>query len=113
METLTYNEIEGSRLPPFPDDVPTAPLLRLSLRKLVDNNVEESNRFFRACTDLGFFYLDLRDASSDLPILENADALFDVAESFFDLSVEEKGQYDFSGQNSYFGYTTLWSIDGA
>lgn len=49
-------------LPPFPDDVPTAPLLRLSLQKLVSGDAQESARLWKACTELGFFYLDLRGA---------------------------------------------------
>lgn len=48
--------------PPFPHDVPTTPLLRLSLRKLLDDDKKESDRFFRAYTDLGFFYLELGGA---------------------------------------------------
>lgn len=51
-----------SDLPPFPADVPTAPLLRLSLQKLIDKDALESTRLWKACTELGFFYLDLRGA---------------------------------------------------
>ena len=47
-------------LPPFPNNVPTAPLLKISLAKLLRHDKEEQNRLWEACCDLGFFYLDLR-----------------------------------------------------
>ncbi|KIW63865.1 hypothetical protein PV04_08837 [Phialophora macrospora] len=88
--------------PPFPDNVPTAPLLRLSLAKLLDRDPEELNRFVRACEDLGFFYLDLSGPGDS--ILADADQLFEVGEKLFDLPLEEKKQYDFQQKKSYFGY---------
>jgi len=89
-------------VPPFPDDVPTAPLLSLSFAKLQNDDAEEINRLVRACEDLGFFYLDLR--GSDGTILDDADKLFKLGEELYDLPVEEKKKYDFMHQNSYFGY---------
>ncbi|TKA67463.1 hypothetical protein B0A55_09518 [Friedmanniomyces simplex] len=47
-------------LPPFLDNVPTAPLLRLKLAKLLSHDAEEEERLWQACRELGFFYLDLR-----------------------------------------------------
>jgi len=47
-------------LPPFPDTVPTAPLLKISLAKLLRHDKEEEQRLWEVCCDLGFFYLDLR-----------------------------------------------------
>ncbi len=90
--------------PPFPNDVPTAPLLRLSLEKLFTNDAEESARFFEACKDLGFFYLDLRGTPIGDSIITDADRLFDVGEQLFELDLEEKEKYDFSSQQSYYGY---------
>ena len=91
-------------LPPFPSSVPTAPLLRLSLRKLQNGDVEESNRFFQVSKDFGFFYLDLRGSPEGEVILKSADALFGVGEELFDLDVEEKQKYSFVETGSYFGY---------
>ncbi|KAF2014612.1 Clavaminate synthase-like protein [Aaosphaeria arxii CBS 175.79] len=110
-------------LPPFPDDVPTAPLLRISLDKLLDHDPEEEERCWQACCDLGFFYLDLRasngaDSVGDITenkssedgnhpgeaLLRDADQLFQVMNGFFDLDVKEKVKYDFADQGSYFGY---------
>ncbi|THY32913.1 Clavaminate synthase-like protein [Aureobasidium pullulans] len=51
-------------LPPFPEDVATAPLLRVRLSKLMNGDGEETNKLWEACCRLGFFYLDLRDVPS-------------------------------------------------
>ncbi|KAL1967987.1 hypothetical protein VTN77DRAFT_2404 [Rasamsonia byssochlamydoides] len=91
-------------LPPFPDDVPTAPLLRLSLEKLLKRDREEFERFCKTCEDIGFFYLDLQHSDQGESILADADQLFKVGEELFSLDLDEKKKYDFSKMNSYFGY---------
>ena len=117
-------------LPPFPDDVPTAPLLRLSLQKLVDNDPKEVERLWRASCDVGFFYLDLRgaiesdskrDGAHDFTngqttdggringdgLLKDAADLFELGEKVYDLPVEEKQKYDFRDKGIAFGYKGL------
>jgi isopenicillin N synthase-like dioxygenase len=94
-------------LPPFPEDVPTAPLLRLSLTKLLKHDGEEFHRFCKACKDIGFFYLDLRDLEEGESILCDADKLFKLSEQLFALDAEEKKKYDLSEKKSYFGYKPL------
>lgn len=101
-EALTAPTQAFDNAPPFPDDVPTAPLLRLSLAKLLERDPEEVNRFIRACEDLGFFYLDLSGPGEQL--LADADRLFEVGAELFDLPLEEKKTYDFQHKKSYFGY---------
>lgn len=142
-------------LPPFPEDVPTAPLLRISLSKLTIGDREEISKLWKACCELGFFYLDLRGVSNrhknhptssalNVPtenvrqevgradsatghnehsagakdenirnfeididgeqLLQDAEDLFRVGKSVFDLPVEEKVKYDLKDQGSYFGY---------
>ena len=39
-------------IPPFPETVPIAPLLRLNLKKLIANDPEEVERLWRASCDL-------------------------------------------------------------
>jgi isopenicillin N synthase-like dioxygenase len=78
---------------PFPDDVPTAPLLRLSLKKLLAKDAEEVNRFTRACEDLGFFYLDVSGLGDSL--LDDVNQLFSIGEELFNLPLDEKKRYDF------------------
>lgn len=93
-----------ANLPPFPSTVPTAPLLRLSLSKLLVHDQTETSRLLQACEDIGFFYLNLEDSETGASLQGDADALFDVGERVFDLDPAEKQKYDFSQQKSYFGY---------
>ncbi|SMQ48830.1 unnamed protein product [Zymoseptoria tritici ST99CH_3D7] len=98
-------------LPPFPSNIPSAPLLRINLSRLLASDPEETSRLFSACRDLGFFYLDLRSASSgDISgdtLLDSTDDLFRLGEQVFALPVGEKQQYDLMDQNSYYGYKGL------
>lgn len=92
-------------IPPFPTDIPTAPLIRVSLSKLQNNDKVESERLFAASKDLGFFYLDLRDDELlGKEMLSQADQLFHVGEELFSLGREELSKYDYRPQGSYFGY---------
>ncbi|KAL9110900.1 MAG: hypothetical protein Q9187_007997 [Circinaria calcarea] len=91
-------------LPPFPSDMPIAPLLRLSLKRLQDGDSKESARFIRAAKDLGFFYLDLRNSMEGEAILKDMDRLFKLGEYLSRLDLEEKQSYDFSGQGTYYGW---------
>lgn len=94
-------------LPPFPNDIPTMPLERLSLAKLLQHDSSEYQRFCRACEDLGFFYLDLRDQELGTSILSDADHLFKIGKHLFALDIEEKSKYDHSKAKSYYGYKPL------
>ncbi|KAK1917831.1 hypothetical protein P3342_000548 [Pyrenophora teres f. teres] len=108
-------------LPSFPDNVPTAPLLRISLQKLLQHDEEEQNRCWKACCELGFFYLDVRNAATPPrsitgdeneseqaidgdALLQDVDTLFSVMKDFYNLDVQEKTKYDFKAQGTYFGY---------
>jgi isopenicillin N synthase-like dioxygenase len=91
-------------LPIFPNTVPTAPLLRISLRKLLARNSSEEERCWQACCELGFFYLDLEGDDVGAKLLKDADELFEVMKGFFNLPIEEKVKYDLKEKGSYFGY---------
>ena len=128
---LQEDELEYEDLPPFPENVPTAPLLRLNLRKLVQGDEEERERLWRASCEVGFFYLDLRDdvegkrdsaydggggegvgdavegQVNGAALIKDADALFRLGEKVYSLPVEEKQKYDFKDRGSYFGYKGL------
>jgi len=101
-EALSVPSQNFANAPPFPEDVPTAPLLRISFAKLLERDPGEVHRFIRACEDLGFFYLDLSGPGDSL--LLDADRLFRVGEELFELPLEEKKKYDLMHKGSYFGY---------
>ena len=102
-----------SNLPPFPGNVPTAPLLRISLKKLLDQDPSEIDQVWKASREPGFFYLDLKDAVSPSAsingpaLLQDINALFTLGSQLFTLPVSEKHKYDFADQGSYYGYKGL------
>ncbi|RAL06155.1 putative oxidoreductase, 2OG-Fe(II) oxygenase family [Aspergillus ibericus CBS 121593] len=99
-----------NNLPPFPSNVPTAPLVRLSLSKLQSHDVAESQRLLQACEDIGFFYLDLQDSTIGANLLTLADELFTLGENLFSLSLKEKQKFDFARQDSYHGYKAQGAV---
>lgn len=73
----------------------------------------EAARLFAAATSEGFFYLDL-DATNHGCIgdgleatpartLKESDQIFSLMKTVFDLSIEEKKEYDVSKNGGYFG----------
>lgn len=103
-----------SSLPPFPGDVPTVPLHRISLEALLAGNVQEQETLYNACKSLGFFYLDLRPSfnstsspSTGTTLLSTSSSLFELGKQVFDLPTSEKVKYDLKDQGSYFGYKGL------
>jgi isopenicillin N synthase-like dioxygenase len=108
-ETLSQNltlikSFTFPHLTPFPDNVPTAPLVRLSLSKLRSGDPAESNQLFSASKDLGFFYLDLNGDKEGEALLEEADSFFALGPKLYDLGREELQKYDYKSQGSYMGY---------
>ena len=98
MQSLTF-----PGLPPFPSDIPIAPLHRLELSKL-RNEPAESERLFSASKDLGFFYLDLRQDAEGQALLSESERLFGLAPALYELGREELEKYNYAAQGSYMGY---------
>ena len=82
-------------IPAFPNDVPTAPLLRLSLSAL-RSDPEEAEALFKASKDLGFFYLDMRGDELGEHLLAESDKLFGVGKELFAEGAEKLMNYDYS-----------------
>ena len=82
-------------IPPFPNNVPTAPLLRLNFSALQISEPER-NAFFQACKDLGFFYLDLRGDELGEKLLAESEQLFGVGEKLFQEGAGVLNGYDYS-----------------
>lgn len=88
-------------IPPFPDDVPTAPLLKLSAAKLAARDAAEEARLFETAKDTGFFYLDLGDTEDGRSILSTSNEIFERTKSLFVMSEEEKSRLDRTTGTSY------------
>lgn len=115
MGSISQDPLDFPSLPPFPTNVPTVPLHRISLSNLLSGNEQETANLYRACKDLGFFYLDLRESSSSSSsstgqtLLSTSSALFTLGAKVFSLPTSEKTKYDLKDQGSYFGYKGLGS----
>ncbi|KAH7141622.1 gibberellin 20-oxidase [Dactylonectria macrodidyma] len=66
-----------------------AALRVVSLQKLVEGDGDTNTQLLRACTDLGFFYLDCRDVASGR-VMEEVQSMYQLATSFYDLQQGEK-----------------------
>jgi hypothetical protein len=63
-------------IPPFPDDVPTVPIARISYSKLKCSDENEMNKVLKASQSDGFFYLDLTgDPAGQSLLNDNEDVL--------------------------------------
>lgn len=91
----------STKYPPFPDDVPTIPLLHLSFAKLLAGDRYESERLFSACKSLGFFMLDFQDTSEGRAILEVVETLEEVGAKTFDYDLDEKERYKPKGDRIF------------
>ena len=69
-----------------------ADLKSISLAGLLAGDASTVNDLVQSCKENGFFYLDLRDAST-CETLEKADKLVGVGKTVFKLSLEEKEEY--------------------
>jgi hypothetical protein len=111
--------MEQDPIPPFPEDVTTAPLLRISLFKLLAHDTKEEERLWRAACDLGFFYLDLRKSEDQDhtngyvngdDMLGEVDELFDLGRRVLGQDEAEKRRFDYAFKGNYFGYVSLYSF---
>ena len=79
--------------PPFPDNVATVEVPKISLAKLLSSDKAQSEALFHICRTMGFFLLDLEGDPVGEKLLEDIDAVFGVAKKVFDLEIAEKSKY--------------------
>ena len=90
-----------STYPPFPSEVPTVHLSKVSLRKLLSAERAESDALYESCKTSGFFLLDLTATAQGEEILQDVAKAFDIARALFDLSVEETMEYAMKPGRTY------------
>ena len=103
MRPLTTHHLN----PPFPPDLPTAPLLSISLKELQSSqpsSSSDSSKLFAACRDLGFFYLDLTGSELGESILLEAEKLHTLQQDFYALPHEVKDQYGQDKVDPFYSY---------
>ncbi|KAH8759692.1 hypothetical protein BGZ57DRAFT_612975 [Hyaloscypha finlandica] len=83
-----------SQVPPFPDDVPVYELPRLSLRKLISNEAEQSKELFKSFREHGFALLDMQGCHEGESLLKEAEKMFEITRDVtIGLDIEEKMKY--------------------
>jgi len=84
--------------PPFPDDVPTHPLLVIDYRLLKAGDEEEIAMLWKAATELGFWYLKNHGAD------EEVNEMFNTGAETMALPLEEKMKFEQGDDGMSFGY---------
>ncbi|TFK83383.1 Clavaminate synthase-like protein [Polyporus arcularius HHB13444] len=86
--------------PPFPDDVPTHPLLVVDYELVKAGNEAEIEKLWEAATQLGFWYLKNHGVDAE------AQALLEVGRKALSLPLEEKLKYELGDEGGSFGIKT-------
>lgn len=78
----------------LPEKIATehADLRVVSLQGLLDEDETAKENLVKACTDLGFFYLDCRDVYSGR-VMQDVQNMYTLAKSFYDLPQEAKNKW--------------------
>ncbi|KAI0795423.1 Clavaminate synthase-like protein [Abortiporus biennis] len=85
-------------LPPFPDNVPTHPLLVIDYKLIEQGDQKEIDTLWKAATQLGFWYL------KNHGVEELADQMFEMGKETMDLPLSEKMPYEQGNDGTSFGY---------
>lgn len=86
------------------NSLPKISLVVIDYHLLVQKDVTEINKLYKACTELGFFYLK---TESQL----DADDMFTLAKQVFALPLDTNMEYEMDGNNGvYFGYKPAGSM---
>ncbi|KAI1170959.1 Clavaminate synthase-like protein [Nemania sp. FL0916] len=94
-------------IPPFPQDVPTAPMPTISFRSLRDRNDEVEEDVLKACKDVGFFLLDLREDELGTRLINEIDQLFLICQETMNLPDDIKEQHLNDIPRSFLGFKPL------
>ncbi|KAJ3552762.1 hypothetical protein NM688_g3980 [Phlebia brevispora] len=90
-----------NKLPPFPEGVPTHPLLIIDYKLLQEGDVEEITKLWDAATKLGFWYLKNHGTDKEV------DAMFEMGAETMQLPLDEKMKFDQGYEGASFGYKAM------
>lgn len=91
-------------IPPFPDDIPIAPLYTIDLRGMRAGDEKVAQKTLAACQDLGFFLLDLRGDELGDAVVGEIDQLFSLGKDLMTLPIDVKEQYLHDPPRSFLGF---------
>lgn len=84
--------------PPFPDDVPTHPLLVIDYARIRAGDSGEKDNLWKAATELGFWYLKNHGVEHEV------NEMFKLGKAFMELPLDQKMQYEEGDDGMQFGY---------
>ncbi|OBZ65469.1 1-aminocyclopropane-1-carboxylate oxidase [Grifola frondosa] len=93
-----YRHVFYRESPPFPEDVPTHPLLVVDYELLKVNDEDEIAKLWKAATELGFWYLKNHGAD------EEVKKMFDMGAETMALPFEEKMKFEQGDDGMSCGY---------
>ena len=94
-------------VPPFPSNIPTAEVPKISLSKLSSGDPAFAYDLFRTCCTTGFFLLDMRGDETGNDMIRQIETMFNISNSTFDLDIEEKSRYSMDpSKDNYNGCVT-------
>jgi hypothetical protein len=99
---MTWDEIFSSQ-PPFPDDVPTYNLPKVTYRRLLAGDPAESDKILQGCKDTGFFLISLAGPPHGERFLEDAECVLKLTGEFSALSDTDKAKYRLQQPHHIFG----------
>ncbi|GAB1311252.1 Fe2OG dioxygenase domain-containing protein [Madurella fahalii] len=99
-----------SHLPPFPEDIPLAPIAVISYRKLLAGDSSEAAQVLEAARTYGFFYLDLQGVPEGEALLTESEQFHALAKDVFSIPLDEKLQYALQRGVSLFGYKPAGTV---
>jgi isopenicillin N synthase-like dioxygenase len=88
----------STTLPPFPEDIPTHPLLVVDYALIKAGDQQEIEQLWKAATELGFWYLNNHGVG------EEVNRMFHMGEETMDLPLAEKMKYEQGDDGMSFGY---------
>ncbi|OGM44899.1 hypothetical protein ABOM_006123 [Aspergillus bombycis] len=94
-------------IPQFPNTLPVAKLLKISLSSLISGDPDAANDVLTACRTSGFFHLDLSNSPLGEAMIPLIDSIFPIIQQTMQLPLEEKMKYTQDAPRSFLGYKAL------
>ncbi|KAH7259041.1 uncharacterized protein BKA55DRAFT_561966 [Fusarium redolens] len=97
-------------IPPFPDDVPTVPIARISYSKLKNFDQDEMIKVLEASQSDGFFYLDLTDDPTGKALLNDTEDVLAISKRALNIPLDQKTECLAERGKEMFGYKPAGAV---
>ncbi|KLO85197.1 related to oxidoreductase, 2OG-Fe(II) oxygenase family [Fusarium fujikuroi] len=97
-------------IPPFPNDVPTVPIARISHSKLKCSDENEMIKVLNASQSNGFFYLDLTDNSAGQSLLKDKEDVLAISQQALNIPLHQKMECVAERGKEMFGYKPAGAV---